>query len=70
LLAKIALAKGELRRASTHIENATRILKEWVMKGKDPEYDRVLMRHPIFLEISMLRAKVYNRQQTHELALK
>lgn len=36
----------------------------------DPDYDRVLMHHPIFLEISMLRAKVYNRQQKHDLALK
>jgi tetratricopeptide (TPR) repeat protein len=70
LLAKIALAKGELKRASTHIEKATSILKNSPIKFNDPEYDKVLMRHPLYLEISILRAKVYNRQQRHHLALK
>lgn len=28
------------------------------------------MQHPQYLEISILRAKVYNRQQKHQLALK
>jgi tetratricopeptide (TPR) repeat protein len=70
LLAKIALAKGELKRASTHIEKATAILKDAVIKANEPEYDHVLMKHPLYLEISILRAKVYNRQQKHQLALK
>ena len=40
------------------------------MKFETPQYNKVLIRHPLNIQICSLRGKVFNRQQKHDLALK
>ena len=40
------------------------------MKDNNTSYNKIFINNPLYLEISLYRAKVYNRQLKHDLALK
>lgn len=70
LMGKVCLAKGELKRSFKHIERAYEILRSALVKIDSKEYNNVFMGHPYYMEITLLKAKVFNRQLRHDLALK
>lgn len=67
LLAKIALARGELKRSFRLIEQAENILTRVLSPKSDRSY---LIKHPLFSEININKARIFNKQSRHELALR
>lgn len=67
LLGKIALARGELKRAFRMIEQSETILNAVLCKKDNRSY---LIKHPLFAEVNITKAKIFNKQSHHELALR
>jgi tetratricopeptide (TPR) repeat protein len=70
LIAKICLAKGQLKRSFRNIERAYEILKNALVKMDTQEYNNIFMNHPYYMDISIQKVKIFNRQLKHDLALK
>jgi hypothetical protein len=59
-----------LKKSFKNIEKAYEILSNSLVKVQDKKYTNVLMNHPYYMEIGLLKVKIFNRQQKHDLALK
>ena len=64
------MAKGELRNAFKHIEESIEILRTALLKVDSKQYNLVFVNHPLYAEINIFKAKIFNRQLKHDLALK
>jgi hypothetical protein len=70
LLTKISLAKGELKKAFENVESSLEILRNTLLKVDNKAYNTILVSNPLYIEINLHRAKIYNRQLKHDMALK
>ena len=70
IIAKVFLAKGELKGAFENIDLAYRVLKSCLVKLENDSYNEIFMQHPYYLDIHLHRIKIYNRQLKHDMALK
>lgn len=64
------MAKGELKNAFKNIEESYGILRTALLKVDNKQYNSVFVNHPLHAEINICKAKIFNRQLKHDLALK
>lgn len=70
LLTKISLAKGQLKIAFEHAQQSYLILRNALLKVDNKQYNSVFVSNPLYIEINLHKAKIFNRQMKHDLALK
>jgi hypothetical protein len=70
LLTKISLAKGELKSAFENVEQSLTILRNTLLKVDNKAYNAVYVNNPLYIEINLHKAKIFNRQLKHDIALK